>query len=123
MKDIDKLIKETLTQEEAEFYDALDEQNLLEMVGGIFKTKHRWIFLLMNMATLVAFVFFVYCIVQFLNTEDTNELIKWFAGGAICAMVITTTKLFSWLQMDKNAMLREIKRLELQISSLAGKIS
>ncbi|EZH76046.1 hypothetical protein ATO12_04450 [Aquimarina atlantica] len=123
MKDIDQLIKETLSQEEAKFYDDLDEQNLLEMLGGLFNTKHRWIIVLMNIATVVAFGFLVYCIIQFLNTDDTNQLIKWFAGGAICFMVIGMTKLFAWMQMDKNALLREIKRLELQVSSIAGKIS
>ncbi|WP_103067944.1 DUF6768 family protein [Aquimarina sediminis] len=122
-KDIDQLIKETLTQEEAKFYDELDEQNLIEMIGGLFKTKHRWIIILMNIVTLVAFVFLVYCIVQFLATDNTNELIRWFAGGCICAMFMIMTKLFAWMQMDKNALLREIKRLELQVSSLAGKIS
>ncbi|WP_106794887.1 DUF6768 family protein [Aquimarina sp. Aq78] len=123
MKDIDQLIKETLSQEEAKFYDDLDEQNLFEMLGGLFNTKHRWIIVLMNIATVIAFGFFVYCIIQFLNTDNTNELIKWFAGGAICIMIIGMTKLFAWMQMDKNAVLREIKRLELQVSSIAGKIS
>ncbi|WP_074409975.1 MULTISPECIES: DUF6768 family protein [Aquimarina] len=123
MKDIDQLIKETLSQEEAKFYDDLDEQNLFEMLGGLFNTKHRWIIVLMNIATVVAFGFLIYCIIQFLNTDNTNELIKWFAGGAICFMVIGMTKLFAWMQMDKNALLREIKRLELQVSSIAGKIS
>lgn len=32
MEDIDKLIKETLTQEEAKFYEELEEQNVFEMV-------------------------------------------------------------------------------------------
>ena len=41
MEEIDNLIKETLTKDEAEFYDSLDEQNLLEMVGGLFRTKNR----------------------------------------------------------------------------------
>ena len=31
-------------------------------------------------------------------------------------------KIFAWMQMDKNALLREMKRLELQVSSLSGKI-
>ena len=35
MHEIDELIKETLTREEAEFYDSLDEQSLFEMLGGL----------------------------------------------------------------------------------------
>ena len=123
MKDIDQLIKETLTQEEAKFYDDLDEQNLLEMLGGLFNTKHRWLIILMNLVTVIAFGFLIYCVIQFLNTDNTNELIKWFAGASLCTLFMGMTKLFAWMQMDKNAVLREIKRLELQVSSIAGKIS
>ncbi|MDH7446853.1 DUF6768 family protein [Aquimarina sp. 2201CG14-23] len=123
MNDIDKLIKETLTQEEAKFYDELDEQNLLEMVGGLFKTRNSWVIVMMFIVNLVVFGLFIYCLIQFLNTDNTNELIKWTAAGFFCMMITGMLKLFSWMQMDKNALLREIKRLELQISSLAGKIS
>jgi len=123
MEDIDKLIKETLTQEEAKFYDELDEQNLFEMLGGLFKGKNKWIMYLMNIVTLGFFALFIYCAIQFFNTELTNELIKWAVFGTLCIMAVSMLKLFAWMQMDKNALLRELKRLELQVSSLAGKIS
>ena len=121
MEEIDNLIKETLTKEEAEFYDSLDEQNLFEMVGGLFKTKNRWLIILMNIVQVISFVLFVYCAIQFFDVEETNELIKWGAGGFLFLMMSTFIKLFSWMQMDKNAILREMKRLELQISSIANK--
>jgi threonine/homoserine/homoserine lactone efflux protein len=123
MEDIDKLIKETLTQEEAKFYDELDEQNVLEMLGGLFKGKNSWIMYVMNFMTLVFFVGFIICIVKFFDTENTNELIMWSVGGIIALLAVSMLKIFAWLQMDKNALLREMKRLELQISSLSGKMS
>jgi threonine/homoserine/homoserine lactone efflux protein len=123
MEDIDKLIKETLTQEEAKFYDELDEQNVLEMLGGLFKGKNSWIMYVMNFMTLVFFVGFIVCVVKFFDTENTNELIMWSVGGIISLLAVSMLKIFAWLQMDKNALLREMKRLELQISSLSGKMS
>ena len=122
MEDIDDLIKESLTKEEVEFYNALDEQNLLEMVGGLFKTKIRWLMILMNIVQVIAFGLFIYCLIQFFNTNATNELIKWGAGGFLFLMISSMLKLFSWMQMDKNSILRELKRLELQVASLSGKI-
>ncbi|WP_299902819.1 DUF6768 family protein [uncultured Aquimarina sp.] len=121
MEDIDKLIKETLTEEEAKFYDDLDEQTIFEMIGGLYKTKNRWIIVIMNIVNLIAFGLFIYCIVKFLETENTNELIKWSVAGLLSIMVASMLKIYSWLQIDKNALIREIKRLELQISSLASK--
>ena len=121
MEEIDELIKESLTKEEAAFYDDLDEQNLLEMVGGLLHSKNRWLIILMNIVQIISFGLFIYCLVQFFDTDATNELIKWGAGGFLFLFVSSFLKLFSWMQMDKNALLREMKRLELQISSLATK--
>ncbi|PTM05192.1 MAG: hypothetical protein DA407_12490 [Bacteroidetes bacterium] len=123
MEDIDKLIKETLTQEEAKFYDDLEEQNVLQMVMGLFKGKNKWIMFMMNIVTVLVFGVFVYCAVQFFNTDVTNELIKWSIIGTFCMLIVSMLKMFAWMQMDKNALLREMKRLELQISSLSGKMS
>jgi len=123
MEDIDKLIKDTLTKEEAKFYDELDEQNVYQMIIGIFKGKNKWIMLMMNFMTLVFFSLFIYCTVQFFDTENTNEMIKWGLGGLVFLFGVSMLKVFAWMQMDKNALLREMKRLELQVSSLSGKLS
>jgi hypothetical protein len=122
-EDIDKLIKDTLTEEEAKFYDELEEQNVFEMVIGLFRGKNKWIMLLMNIMTLIFFAFFIYCTIQFFNTELTNEMITWGIGGLVFLLGVCMLKIFAWMQMDKNALIREIKRLEVQISSLSGRMS
>jgi hypothetical protein len=76
MEDIDQLIKETLTQEEAKFYDELDEQNVLGMITGLFKGKNAWLIIIMNIMTFIFFALFVYCAIQFFDMEATNDLIK-----------------------------------------------
>jgi len=123
MEDIDKLIKETLTEEEAKFYSELDEQNILGMLGGLFSGKNAWLIIIMNIMILISLALFVYCIIQFFKTEVTNDLIKWGIGGFVCLMMVSMLKMFAWMQMDKNALLRELKRLELQVSSLSGRLS
>ena len=121
IEDIDKLIKETLTEEEAKFYDELEEQNVFQMLGGLFEGKNKWIMYLMNFMTLVFFGLFIYCIIQFFQVEETKELIKWATGTLIFLLGVSMLKIFAWMQMDKKALIREIKRLEIQVSSLSGK--
>ncbi|RIA09546.1 hypothetical protein OE09_1384 [Flavobacteriaceae bacterium MAR_2010_72] len=123
MEDIDQLIKDTLTKEEAKFYDELEEQNVFQMLVGLFRGKNKWIIILMNVVTLIFFGLFVYCTVRFFDTEVTNELIRWGIGGFVCLITVSMLKLFAWMQMDKNALIRELKRLELQVSSLSAKLS
>ncbi len=123
IEEIDKLIKETLTQEEAKFYDDLDEQNALQMVGGLFRGKNKWLLVMMNVMVLVFFVLFIYCLVEFFNAEVTKDLLKWGLGCIMFLLGVSMLKVFAWMQMDKNAIMRELKRLELQVSSLYHKIS
>ena len=123
MEDIDKLIKETLTEEESKFYDELEEQNVLQMVMGLFKGKNKWILIMMNVVTLIFFGLFIYCLVQFFSAEVNKDLLTWGLGGVVFLFGVSMLKVFAWMQMDKNALLREIKRLEIQVSSLSGRMS
>ena len=123
LEDIDKLIKETLTEEEAKFYDQLEEQNIWQMMFGIFKGKNSWINIVISIVQLLWFVLFIYCTIQFFNTDETNELIKWGIFGMLSIMASSMLKFYTWMQMDKKALIREIKRLELQVSSISSKIS
>ena len=120
-EEIEALIRETLNDQEVVFYDSLGEQNLFEMVAGLFKTKLRWLIILMNCVQIISFGLFIYCGIHFLEAEESNELITWGVGGFLFLIIATFIKLFSWMQMDKNAILRQMKRLELQIALVANK--
>jgi len=119
---IDELIKESLNQEEAKFYDELEEQNLIGKLGEVYKSKMGWLAIIMNVVHLVIFGLLIYCIVQFFGTNETNELIKWASAGFLCMIVMGMLKLYIWMQMDKNDILREMKRLELQVVTLFSKL-
>lgn len=122
-KDLDELIKETLTKEEAKFYDELEEQNIWQKMFGIFKGKNSWITIVISIVQVAWFVVFVYCTAQFLNATETNDIIRWGFFGTLSIMASSMLKFYTWMQMDKKELLREIKRLELQVSSLSGKLS
>ena len=122
MEDIDQLIKDTLSEEEAKFYDALDEQNLFQMLGGLFKGKNSWLALLLNIIIAIVFGLLIYCIIKTFDANNTNDLILWVGGVILCFFMISMLKLYMWMQMHRNALMREMKRMELQISSLSGRI-
>lgn len=122
MEEIDQLIKETLSKEEAAFYNSLEEQNLYEMVKGQFKGKNAWLLIIMNILIIAFLGLFVYSVIQFFNVESVEALIKWGFGSCICIVNVSVLKIYAWMQMDKGAILREMKRLEIQVMSLSGRI-
>ncbi len=122
LEKIDVLIKDALTKEETKFYNELDEQNLFQMLGGLFYGKMKWLMVLINFVIMAFFGLFIYCAIQFFSTNVTNELIKWGLFGTFSMMIVGSLKMFLWNQMDKNSIKRELKRIELQISILNSRL-
>lgn len=122
-EEIDELIKKALTKEEASFYNDLDEQSLLDQVLGVYKGKLKWIAILTTVIQFIVFGLAIYCLIQFLETEDLREMILWGTGMFVGLMMQSMLKLFHWMQMDKNSILRELKKVEFQIGVLASKLN
>ena len=120
--EVDKLIREALSQDEAKFYDELGEQSLPEMVGGLFEGKMKWLAILTIVVQFILFIAAVYCGYNFFEVTEVQEMIRWGAGTFMFVLSVTMLKLFHWMQMDKNALMREIKRMELQVASLSAKL-
>ena len=118
-EDVDLIIKETLSKEEAKFYEELEELSLFRKMGKVFTGKNAWIIVLMNLISLIFLAIFFYCIVQFFKTDVTNELILYGTVALFSTLYISMIKIYFWQQMLKNDLYREMKRLELQIAALS----
>lgn len=121
-EEIDEMIRQALSREDARFYDELGEQTLPEMVGGLFKGKMKWITILTMVIMPVLFGIGVYCAFRFYQANEIREMLIWAASGYFFILGTVFLKLFHWMQMDKNTILREIKRMELQVALLNGKL-
>ncbi len=115
---IDELIKQALTEEESEMLERLGEQSVLEQMMSTFQGKMKWIAIYSIIIMLVLFGLSVYCLFEFLNANNTRDMVMWGAGMGMGMMAVGMLKVWHWMQMDKNAILREIKRLELHLATL-----
>lgn len=115
-EEIDELIRKSLSEEEAAYYSQLDEQGMFGQMKGLFTGKMKWWHILFTVISLILVAIVFYCLYQFLNASSTNDLIKWATGMFAALIMQAMMKLYSWNQMDKNAIMREMKRLEFQIS-------
>ena len=64
----------------------------------------------------------VVCAVQFFNAEGIREMILWAGAFGFSLLAVMANKIWYWMELNKNAIKREIKRLELQIARLAGRL-
>ena len=122
-EEIDNLIHEALTAEESEFYDQLEEPTLMRQALQLYTGRHRFFSIMVTVVMLLYMAFGIFCAVKFFNATEMKSLIMWSGGFFLSIGAILGMKIWSWMQIDKNAIMREIKRLELQISVLAKRSS
>ena len=123
MNELDKKIKEALRQEDAELFEDLGgEPSVFEMIIDTFRGKHWWLTVLTFFWTLVFFVLAILSAVRFFKTDDSRDMMMWALAFIFCMMAVSMMKMWFWMEMNKNAITREIKRLELQIARLASRI-
>lgn len=115
-EEIDEMIKTALSKEEAAFYEDLKEQSPFEMIGGLFEGKMKWWTIGNVLVSLTFIALSVVCLLKVLEVEDTNSLIRWSLGLIGSMSVPTMLKLWNWNQMQRNSILREIKRLQLLVA-------
>ena len=120
--DIDTLITEALSREEAEFYGKLGEHSVHDMVTELFGGRYRWLNL-MSIPVMIAFVVVeIYCAWRFFHAPEVREMLLWGAGLFFAGAIIMAMKLWAWMEIQRNSLTREIKRVELQLAHLAGKL-
>ena len=59
---------------------------------------------------------------RFLQAEELAEMLRWGAASALAFAGLALVKVWFWLELQKNAVVREVKRLEVQVASLAAEL-
>lgn len=120
---IDQVIRNALQEEDKALFDQLDsDMNLQQMAIVAYQGKLRWIAVLATFWAFVTFVLAVYCAWQYFQVTDLHTAMAWAAGFGIAMMSTAMLKLYIFMEINKSAVLREVKRVELQLTRLAALI-
>ncbi len=118
MNDLDREIQQALDAEERELFEQLGEQGLFTLWFSVYRGKQGWIAIGATFVMLVMVVGAFYTGWHFLYSPTGLEAAHW---GAITWLLMTMVgfmKIWFWMRMESNRMLREFKRIELQIARL-----
>ena len=121
-EEIDKLITDSLSKDEADFYKQFEEEDVFESWFGVYKGKQGWIAAVQSVVIIAAVVVAVFCGYRFFTVESTTELMRYGAVMFIAIIITSFLKLWLWMQMVKNSIVREMKRVEFQVAVLMEKI-
>ena len=123
MRDIDRKIREALRAEDEDLFTEYGgELGLFEMVIDSFRTKHRWVMALIMIASIGLFALMILSVIRFFEVETMREMLMYALATAFFGGGISMIKLWYWMELNKNTLTREIKRLELQIARLSSRL-
>ena len=123
MTNIDAKIKRALEATDTDLADEFDgDQSMMEMVFDVFRGTQKWLTFLAIFWGLVFMAASVFGIIQLFKAQETREHILWGLGVVLCFITVSMMKIWFWMQMNRNSILREVKRVELQVARLAEKL-
>ena len=120
MNDIDQKIQAALRSQtggEAQ----IGEPNIAEEVIVAFLGRNRWL----NSLTAVLSVGFTLALawaaMRFYGAETVTAQLRWGGLALLFFLMVSFLKIWFWLEMQTNRLMRELKRLELLIVARAPK--
>lgn len=120
MDDLDRKIQEALSTEDRELMEHFGEQGIFGQLGSLFSGKLAWLSMVTFVVGLVAFFIGAYAVWQITITGDIASMLRWGAVAWAGFMSMIMIKIWSWMRMESNRVIREVKRLELQIARLSN---
>ncbi|MCF6220561.1 MAG: hypothetical protein L3J65_05565 [Robiginitomaculum sp.] len=118
--ELDDKIREALSDEDRALMAHFEEQGLFGQLGSLFQGKLAWLSMITFVVGLLMFAIGVYAAWKFATVGEVISMLKWGAIAWSGIMSMIMIKLWSWMRMETNRTLREIKRLELQIVRMQG---
>jgi hypothetical protein len=121
MSKIDDAIHQALTDEDRDFLAKFEkEPNTLVQVAGVFRGPLGWIYITLLVAAVILAPFGLYSAFQFFTATELRPLFYWGFGVTGILLVLSVVRIVFFMQINTNRLLRELKRVELQVARLAA---
>jgi Family of unknown function (DUF6768) len=122
MNQFDDTIKAALKEDQEDLLKDFDEPGLFSQVITPFRHGPRWATVFVFTFSFVFFALQIWTAIRFFQATEVQHMIAWATGFLTCGMAVGMLKMWFWMQMDKYVVLREVKRLELQVARLSSRI-
>jgi hypothetical protein len=122
MSDFERKVREALAAEEAELQTGPAVPARAEQLIAQFRARRRWLTALVFGLGAIWALVAVVTTIEFFRAESLRAMIAWAGGYGLCLMNIALVKTWYWMELNKNAVTREVKRVELLVTHLANQL-
>lgn len=121
MTELDRKIEEALEAEDRDLLERFGEQGLVAQSFSVFQGKQGWIAGIAVTASMFLFAGAIYSAWNFFRAEEAIVAAQWAAGAWFLMTMVAFMKVWFWMRMESNRVIREIKRVELQLVRMQQK--
>lgn len=116
MSKLDQMIEDALGAEDRALFQRFGERGLMGETAELFTGKMGWWNALSSLVQVALFAAALYATSKFLTLEDPVFVLRWGVAASVLFMAMSVIKLMHWQQMQSNRVIREVKRLQLQLA-------
>ncbi|HVL79948.1 MAG TPA: DUF6768 family protein [Sphingomicrobium sp.] len=117
MRDLDQMIDEALDADErAILRDIGEEPGFFSQAFGIFSGTTGWVNALLMVVQTILFFAGAWAAWNFFQSTDALEALRWGLPAAVLLLMALIVKLSLWPTIQANRLMRELKRIELQLA-------
>jgi hypothetical protein len=121
MTSIDDTIRRALSPDDLRAYEELSRaESPLQATITAFRTQHRVFSVVGFLVGTACLAVASYAVWRAAETTEMKAMLGWAGVAAFGFFFFGLLKLWFWMEMQKNSVVREVKRLELQIASLVA---
>lgn len=116
MNKLDRMIEEALDAEDRAVLAQYGEKGIFGEVAELFTGKLGWINFAQFVVQFALFAGALYAGGRVIALDEPAALIRWSALVLGLFMAMGVIKIMQWQQMQANRVIREVKRVELQLA-------
>ena len=122
MKNINEKILDAIKEDQSGAKLPESEATAIGLIRQSFTGTFRITFVFIVILQLVFVGLAIYCAYQMFNVDVTNVKIEWLSGAIACFLAFAIARLFFFMELNRLSLLREMKRLEMQVSFLTEEL-
>ncbi|MBU3001891.1 DUF6768 family protein [Paraglaciecola arctica] len=119
MTNINQKILDALKEDKAANEFSEEQANALQLIMQSFKGTFRLTFIVVVTLQLICAGLAFFCAYQLVNEVEIGTKINWLAGTLSAVVAFAIARIWFFMELNRLSIIREIKRVELQVSLLA----
>ncbi len=124
MNNLDDQIRNALSAEDAQMIGGPDDGlRIDQLVLSTFRSRNWLMTIPIVIVSLIVMGLSIWCLVRFFDATETQDMIGWAIGVIAGTFMIGFMKVWFWLEMQRIAITREVKKVELLTARLLQELS